>query len=101
MVKTLKKTAQLPGIQQFTSDQIWSAIEAHRTGGTDVGQSDLKEPEWQVLTADDPPTDYPHFMSNKVGVPKGFENGDHARLAVGAAARSECLARFHARRVPR
>ena len=73
MVKTLKKTAQLPGIEQFTSDQIWSAIEAHRTGGTDVGQSDLKEPEWQVLTADDPPTDYPHFMSNKVGVPKGFE----------------------------
>jgi hypothetical protein len=73
VVKTLKKTAQLPGIEQFTSDQIWSAIEAHRTGGTDVGQSDLKEPEWQVLTADDPPTDYPHFMSNKVGVPKGFE----------------------------
>lgn len=73
VVKTLKKTAQLPGIEQFTSEQIWAAMETHRNGGADVGPSDLKEPEWQVLTADDPPTDYPHFMSKKVGVPKGFE----------------------------
>ena len=73
VVKTLKKTAQLPGIEQFTSDQIWAAVEAHRNGGADIGPSDLKEPEWQVLTADDPPTDYPHFMSKKVGIPKGFE----------------------------
>lgn len=73
VVKTLKKTAQLPGVEQFTSDQIWAAIEAHRNGGADIGPNDLKEPEWQVLTADDPPTDYPHFMSKKVGVPKGFE----------------------------
>jgi hypothetical protein len=73
VVKTLKKTAQLPGIEQFTSEQIWAAIEAHRNGGADISPSDLKEPEWQVLTADDPPTDYPHFMSKKVGIPKGFE----------------------------
>lgn len=73
VVKTLKKTAQLPGIEQFTSEQIWSAIEAHRNGGADVGQSELKEPEWQVLTADEPPTDSPHFMSKKVAIPKGFE----------------------------
>lgn len=73
VVKMLKKTAQLPGIEQFTSDQIWVAIEAHRNGGADIGPSDLKEPEWQVLTANDPPTDYPHFMSRKVEVPRGFE----------------------------
>ncbi|GBQ80088.1 hypothetical protein AA13595_0219 [Gluconacetobacter johannae DSM 13595] len=73
VVKTLKKTAQLPGIEQFTSEQIWAAIELHRNGRADIGPSDLKEPEWQVLTADDPPTDYPHFMSKKVRVPKGFE----------------------------
>lgn len=73
VVKTLKKTAQLPGIEQFTSEQIWAAIEAHRIGGAYIDQSDLKEPEWQVLTADDPPTDYPHFMSKKVEIPKGFE----------------------------
>ena len=73
VVKTLRKTAQLPGIEKFTSDQIWSAIQAHRNGGGDVEQRDLKEPEWQILTAPEPPTDYPHFLSKKVEVPKGFE----------------------------
>ncbi|MCE0743990.1 DUF1998 domain-containing protein [Acetobacter sicerae] len=73
VVKTLKKTAQLPGLEQFTNEQIWAAIELRRNGRADIGPSDLKEPEWQVLTADDPPTDYLHFMSKKVRVPKGFE----------------------------
>jgi hypothetical protein len=74
VVKTLKKTAQLPGIEQFTSDQIWSAVEAYRSGGSNIGQGDLKDQEWEVLTAESPPTDYPHFMSKKVGVPQGFDS---------------------------
>ena len=51
VVRTLKKTAQLPGIEQFTDEQIWAAIETHRDGGANVEQSDLKGPEWKVLTA--------------------------------------------------
>ena len=74
VVKTLKKTAQLPGIEQFTNEQIWAAVENHRAGGSTVEQSDLKGPEWDALTAANPPTDYPHFMSKKVGVPKGFSS---------------------------
>ncbi len=74
VIKTLKKTAQLPGIEAFSPQQIWEAIEAYRSGTTDVEQSDLKGPEWDVLTADAPPTDYPHFMSTKVAAPTGFEN---------------------------
>lgn len=74
VIKTLKKTAQLPGIEAFSPQQIWEAIEAYRSGTTDVEQSDLKGPEWDVLTADAPPTDYPHFMSTKVAAPAGFEN---------------------------
>lgn len=74
VIKTLKKTAQLPGIEAFTPQQVWEAIEAYRSGTTDVEQSDLKGPEWDVLTADAPPTDYPHFMSTKVAAPAGFEN---------------------------
>ena len=72
VAKTLKKTAQLPGIEQFTDDQIWAAIEAHRSGGPQIEQTDFKAPEWEVLTAANPPTDYPHFMSKKVDVPSGF-----------------------------
>lgn len=72
-LKALKKSAQLPGIEVFTPDEVWKGIKAHRAGTTDVEQSDLKGPEWDVLTAPDPPTDYPHFMSTKVAVPVGFE----------------------------
>lgn len=73
VVKTLKKTAQLQGIETYTATEVWAAVQAHRTGNTDVDQSDLKGPEWEVLTAATPPTDYPHFMSTPVDAPQGFE----------------------------
>lgn len=73
VVKTLKKSAQLAGIEMFTGDQVWAAIEAHRSGTIGEEELDLKGPEWDVLTSPNPPTDYPHFMSKKVGVPRGFE----------------------------
>lgn len=72
-VNLLKKTGQLPGIEAFTGDQVWVAIEAHRSGA-DSGPDDLdlKGPEWDVLTAPNPPSDYPFFMSKIVAVPHGF-----------------------------
>ncbi|MBK8056440.1 MAG: DUF1998 domain-containing protein [Gemmatimonadetes bacterium] len=73
VVKTLKKSAQLPGIDAFTGDQLWEAIQAHRGVAAGDKALDLKEPEWDVLTSPTPPTDYPHFMSKKADVPKGFE----------------------------
>jgi hypothetical protein len=72
VVKTLKKTAQLPGIEQFTPAQIWAAIQTHRSGASEPDQGDLKGPEWEVLTAATPPKDYPHFMSTAVAAPTGF-----------------------------
>lgn len=74
VVKTLKKSALLPGIEAFTAAEVWYAVEAHRAGSTDVVQSDLKGPEWDVLTSSNPPTDYPHFLSSRVGSPVGFES---------------------------
>jgi hypothetical protein len=73
VVKTLKKAAQLPGIDVFTGGQVWEAIQVHRNGKVSDEELDLKGPEWEVLTSPKPPTDYPHFMSKKVGVPNGFE----------------------------
>jgi hypothetical protein len=45
VVKTLKKSAQLPGIAAFDGDQVWAAIEAHRKGSNDNQGFDLKGPE--------------------------------------------------------
>lgn len=73
-VKTLRKTGALPGIDKYTATSIWSAIEIYRNGcGQDaVAEADIKGPEWVVLTEANPPTDYPHFMSKKVGVAERF-----------------------------
>lgn len=81
-VKTLKKTGTLPGIDKYSASAIWAAIEAHRHGdGQDtVGEADIKGPEWDVLTAADPPADSPHFMSKKVDSPAGFERHIHGVL---------------------
>ncbi len=75
-VKALKKTGALPGIDKYPASDIWAAIEAHRNGGGQeaVGEADIKGPEWEVLTAANPPADYPHFMSKKVATPPGFES---------------------------
>ncbi|BCM86306.1 DUF1998 domain-containing protein [Methylobacterium indicum] len=72
VAKTLKKSGQLPGVDGVTSQELWKAIEDHRNGRAEVAQSDLKGPEWEVLTAAHPPTDYPHFMSKEVAAPTGF-----------------------------
>jgi hypothetical protein len=75
VVETLEKTGALPGIDKYSAAAIWAAIEAHRhgVGHETVGEADIKGPEWDVLTAADPPADYPHFMSKKVDTPSGFE----------------------------
>ena len=63
---------QIPGIERYDYDKIWEAIENHRNGGAGVEQSDLKAPEWEIMTEEDPPKDYPFFMSSKAEVPKDF-----------------------------
>jgi len=76
VVKTLKKMGALPGIDKYSSAVIWAAIEAVRAGKTQsqVTETDIKRPEWEVLTDPSPPTDWPHFLSKPAKVPKGFEN---------------------------
>ena len=75
ILKALKKTGALPGIDKYPSAEIWSAIVAYKTrdGSQSLSESDIKGPEWVALTAPNPPTDYPHFMSKKIGTPPGLE----------------------------
>lgn len=74
VIDTLKSMNALPGIENYQLEQIWKAIEAVRSGGDVDDQGDLKEPEWQVLSADTLPTDYPHFMCTRTGTPSEFQN---------------------------
>lgn len=75
IVKTLKKSSSLPGIEKYSLEEIWHAIENYRSGddGSSIQEPDIKGPEWTALTDPNPPSDYPHFMSKEVGIPHGFE----------------------------
>ncbi|OYV95893.1 MAG: sulfate ABC transporter substrate-binding protein [Deltaproteobacteria bacterium 37-65-8] len=74
-IKALKKRSEAQGIEKHEPEVVWAAIQMHRSGGDqeDVMEADIKGPEWEVLTEANPPSDYPHFMSKKVGTPTGFE----------------------------
>jgi hypothetical protein len=73
-VKNLKKHGTLPGIEKYSTSDIWAAIESYRLGSRqdDHSEANIKGPEWDALTEASPPTDYPHFMSKKVGTPARF-----------------------------
>ena len=74
-IKLLKKTGSLPGIDQYSAEAIWVAIEAYRSRGDEtVTEADIKGPEWRVLIDPSPVNDYPHFMSEAVAVPNGFQS---------------------------
>lgn len=74
-VKTLKKTGALPGIDKHNPKAIWDVIQQIKGAGADTGvtEADIKGPEWNVLIDPNPPTDWPHFLSKPVAVPKGYE----------------------------
>ena len=75
VLKTLRKTNKLPGIEKFESEDIWEAVRRKREDETseNVTEEDVKRPEWKVLTAKEPPKDWPHFLAKEAGVPEGFE----------------------------
>ena len=80
-MKTLKRSGALPGIDKHTPEAVWAVVQERKTGGGQDGvtDADIKGPEWDVLIDPHPPTDWPHFLSNVVGAPVGFE-GEISRV---------------------
>jgi len=77
IVKTLVKSGNLPGIDKWDHRDIWKAVEDRKDGRSNTTiapESDIKGPEWDVLTSNAPPTDWPHFLSNKTKTPKAYRN---------------------------
>lgn len=75
VVDTLAASGSLPGIDRYDLRDIWNAIEekrAGKTGTSNVSEGDIKRPEWEVLVSPNPPSDWPHFMSEKIEIPRIF-----------------------------
>jgi len=62
-------------IKKHSTANIFEAIEIHRANPRQEVKSkeDIKDPEWEVLTSTEPPSDYPHFLSKEAGVPEHFK----------------------------
>jgi len=78
MLRTLKATHSIPGLDKWAPEVIWHAIEEHRKGDasatTSTQEIDLKIPEWEVLCQPNPPTDWPNFHSTKTPVPQKYND---------------------------
>ena len=75
IIKTLSKAGSLPGINKWDYREIWNAVQEKRDGKTSnavVTEGDIKTPEWNVLTADEPPADWPYFIGRKADAPPAY-----------------------------
>lgn len=77
IVRTLSKSGSLPGIDKWDPRDIWRAVLDKKSGKAStaaIDEGDIKGPEWDVLTAENLPTDWPHFLGRKVEAPKAYED---------------------------
>ena len=77
MLQAWSAAHSIPGIDKWTPEVIWQAMERYKQGGLADGkvtEGDLKTPEWDVLCSPNPPTDWPHFHSIKTPVPAKYSN---------------------------
>ena len=75
IVKTLLKTATIPGLEKYNANEIWKSIQERNNNSgvsTVITDGDIKTPEWDVLTSANPPTNWPHFFSRKSEVPESY-----------------------------
>lgn len=74
LLKALKKRGVLQGMERYAIGDIWKAMQKKRIGERQepAAAGDLKAPEWAVLTHPKPPTDLPHFLSERIAPPAGF-----------------------------
>lgn len=74
IVTAFRAIGNLKAFGDYSDDEVWTAIEAHRSGASsDPGDGDLKSPEWKVLVAADLATNTKDFLLRPAPPPKGFE----------------------------
>lgn len=77
IVKTLFKSGSLPGIDKWGHEDVWKAVAKRKEGNHSpavISEYDIKAPEWRALTSNEPPTDWPHFLSCKTETPRSYKN---------------------------
>jgi len=70
----VQDSGAVPALFKHSKDAIWQEIEKRRSieEDEDEGTVDLKDLEWDVLTAEKPLTDWPDFSARRVQPPASF-----------------------------
>ena len=95
-LKALKKSAHLPGIEAFTPDDVWEAIDAHRTGSSDVEQEDFEGPGMGCSHGDKPTDGLPSLHEHEGAGARRLRGPDQTRAPARAPSRSQRPHRIHA-----
>ena len=78
----------------FDPEDVWTAIDGRRTGGTgDPGSGDLRGPEWEAFTAAIPPRS-DDFSARSLDIPEGFEETLGRPVAVDRLREVQALCGF-------
>lgn len=83
LLKGFVKRSVIPGIDRFVVKDVWEAIQKKRKGAVGqqpVSEVDVKLPEWAILTDPNPPTDWPHFLSERITPPAKYASQINAVL---------------------
>lgn len=74
IVTAFRAIGNLKAFGDYTDDDVWAGIEAHRKGEVvSPEDSNLKPPEWEVFVAADPAVNTRDFLLRPVPAPKGSE----------------------------
>jgi len=73
-LQLLREIGQLKDFAKFTDNEVWQAIQKHRSGSESEGQepSDLKSPEWEVFSDPNPALNSKDFWLKVVAPPDGY-----------------------------
>jgi len=72
ILKFLEKQGKLANIPVELRPKLWDAIQRRRSGSAEEKPTDLKTPEWAVLSAPDPKRNAPDFELHNEPIPKKY-----------------------------
>jgi len=71
----VKESGRSPRLFDHSSRDIWKAIEKYRSRLAEEGEEEtvsLKDLEWEVLTSENPPTNWPDFSARHAELPSKY-----------------------------
>ncbi len=74
LLSALQATGQLQDFAPYSTEEIWSIVEAKQQGIEETNHQDLKTPEWEIFSEADPNKNRKDFQLRPVRSPVDYED---------------------------